>query len=60
MENWSALLEPEANVCSGGVNVSIAISLKRIADALTSTNEYGECGSEAIYAAIRRGLRDGR
>lgn len=37
---------------------SIAISLKRIADAMTADNEYGEHGSQAIYGAIKRGLRE--
>lgn len=40
------------------LQASIAISLKRIADALTSPNEFGEVGSEAIYGAIKRGLRE--
>lgn len=37
--------------------VSIAISLKRIADALNTCNEYGEVGSEALANSIMRGLR---
>lgn len=37
--------------------LSIAISLKRIADAMTSPNEFGEVGSEAIQGAIKRGMR---
>ncbi len=36
---------------------SIAISLKRIADALHVTNEYGEGPAEAIGAGIARALR---
>jgi hypothetical protein len=36
---------------------SIAISLKRIADALNSPNEYGEVGSAAVAGAIVRGVR---
>ena len=39
------------------IQLSIAISLKRIADAMTTDNEYGEHGSQAIYGAISRGLR---
>jgi hypothetical protein len=42
----------------GQALVSIAISLKRIADALNSPNEYGEVGSAAMAGAIARGLRD--
>lgn len=38
--------------------MSIAISLKRIADAMQSPNEYGEIGGEAIAGAISRSLRD--
>lgn len=38
--------------------VSIAFSLKRIADALNSPNEYGEVGSAAVAGAIVRGLRE--
>lgn len=37
--------------------VSIAMSLKRIADAMQEPNEYGEIGSAAIAGAILRGLR---
>ena len=37
--------------------VSIAFSLKRIADALQEPNEYGEIGSAAMAGAIARGLR---
>lgn len=37
--------------------ISIAISLKRIADAFETTNEYGEHGSAAISGSILRGLR---
>jgi hypothetical protein len=41
--------------------VSIAISLKRIADALTEpVNEYGEPMTQAIPGEIRRGMRDFR
>lgn len=36
---------------------SIAISLRRIADALNSPNEYGEVGSAALAGSILRGLR---
>ena len=38
------------------IQFSIAISLKRIADAMTEPNEYGEAGSRAIYGAISRAL----
>jgi len=37
--------------------VSIAMSLKRIADAMQEPNEYGEVGTAAIAGAILRGLR---
>ncbi len=37
--------------------VSIAYSLKRIADAMQEPNEYGEIGGAAIAGAIARGLR---
>lgn len=40
------------------VELSFAISLKRIADALNEPNAYGEVGSAAIAGAIVRGLRD--
>lgn len=39
---------------------SIAISLKRIADVLNETNEYGEKGIAAIAGSIYRGLQDRR
>jgi hypothetical protein len=39
--------------------VSIAISMKRIADALSEPNEYGEIGGAAIAGSIKRGLNDG-
>ena len=38
--------------------ISIAFSLKRIADALQEPNEYGEVGGAAVAGAIARGLRD--
>ena len=38
--------------------VSIAFSLKRIADAMQSPNDYGEVGGAAIAGAISRSLRD--
>lgn len=38
--------------------LSIAISMKRIADAMQSPNEYGEVGGAAIAGAISRSLRD--
>lgn len=58
------MIEPLAVECLGTegektVQLSMAISLKRIADALTTTNQYGEFGSEAIANSIWRGLQDG-
>jgi hypothetical protein len=62
-------LEPEARLVgaqsAGGPDdtltqaciVSLAISLKRIADALNEPNAYGEVGSAALSGAILRGLR---
>ena len=38
--------------------VSIAISLKRIADALNDPNDHGEVGSAALAGAIYRGLKN--
>ena len=37
--------------------ISIAISLKRIADAFNEPNAYGEVGSAAIANSIARGIR---
>jgi len=37
---------------------SIAASLKRIADMLSETNEYGEGPAAAIGGAISRGMRN--
>ena len=62
-EELHAALEPAALPMAShaiGATLSIAISLKRIADALNSCNEYGEVGSEALANSIARGLRDGR
>lgn len=42
------------------VQLSIAISLKRIADALTESDRYGQTGSAAISSAIRDGIREAR
>ncbi len=39
--------------------LSIAVSLKRIADALQEPNEYGEVGGAALAGAISRSLRNG-
>ena len=36
---------------------SIAISLKRIADALNTPNDYGEVGAANLARAIKDGLR---
>lgn len=43
--------------CKTHAIVSIAMSLKRIADAMQAPNEYGEIGGAAISGAILRGLR---
>lgn len=58
-------LEPAAvatmgTVCEAVLMASIAVSLKRIADALTQCDQYGDTGSAAITNAIRDGLREGR
>lgn len=65
--NAKDLLEAAAVECLGDdspttIQLSIAISLKRIADAMTTDpcNEYGETFVQAIYGGIARGLRDGR
>jgi hypothetical protein len=51
-------MEPDiAMVDRDAALASIAISLKRIADAINSPNAYGEVGSAAIAGAIVRGLR---
>lgn len=39
---------------------SIAMSLKRIADALSKPNEFGEIGDAAIAGSIKRGMQNGR
>jgi hypothetical protein len=52
MEPGIAMVDRDAALAS------IAISLKRIADAINSPNAYGEVGSAAIAGAILRGLRD--
>lgn len=65
MEEVGAKFEPEASVAfvtvamplELAVQASVAISLKRIADALNSPNEYGEVGSAAVAGAIVRGMR---
>lgn len=51
-------LEPDI-VCvdQAAALTSIAISLKRIADALSEKNEYGEGPAAAIGGSIKRGLR---
>lgn len=44
---------------SHSATVSIAISLKRIADAMTGpTNEWGETMAEAVGGNIRRAMQD--
>jgi hypothetical protein len=46
-------LEPEIHMIDTGAGLaSIAISLKRIADALDEPNEYGEKGVQALARAI--------
>lgn len=51
-------MEPDiTGVDPPGALASIAISLKRIADALERTNRYGEQGIEALSGAITRGLQ---
>lgn len=51
-------MEPDiAMVDRDAALASIAISLRRIADALNSPNAYGEVGSAAVAGAIVRGLR---
>lgn len=55
-----AKLEPEAGVLDLTPELylaSIAISMKRIADAVQEPNSYGEIGGAAIAGAILRGLR---
>lgn len=60
------LLEPSVKQAAAdrwpdalAIEVSIAVSLRRIADALNEPNEYGEIGSAAVAGAIVRGLRQG-
>ena len=43
---------------SDTLTLSIAISLKRIADAMTETNEFGENTAEAVGGHIRRAMND--
>ena len=59
--DWTSEMEP---VAARGFDkdiapmVSIAISLKRIADAMTGpTNHYGETMTEAVGGEIRRALQ---
>lgn len=42
--------------CKYAVQHSMAISLKRIADALNEPNSFGEIGTRALAGAITRGL----
>ena len=54
--NTIARFEPDLAMTDQDASLtSIAISLKRIADALNTPNEYGEVGS----AALARGIKDG-
>lgn len=51
-------MEPDiAMVDRDAALASIAVSLKRIADAMNSPNDYGEVGSAALAGAISRALR---
>lgn len=58
-----AKLEPEVAKLSNHLApeltalFSIAVSMKRIADALNECNDYGEVGGKALARAIRDGLR---
>lgn len=54
-----AAMEAGLDTDSERYMASVAVSLKRIADAMTSPNMYGESGSEAIANSIWRGLQDG-
>lgn len=58
-KHWSERIEDIGDVDGPDIatKISIAISLKRIADALNDPNEYGEVGSTALSGAILRGLR---
>lgn len=52
-------LEPDIHpVDQDAALTSIAVSLRRIADAMQSPNEYGEVGSAALAGAISRSLRN--
>ncbi len=39
---------------------SIAISLKRVADAMCQRDRYGQTGSAALSSAVRDGIMDAR
>jgi hypothetical protein len=56
LEEGSALLAENGDNQTHAL-VSIAFSLKRIADAMQTSNEYGEVGSAALAGAISRSLR---
>lgn len=51
------LLEPGA--AQYDALTSIAISLKRIADAMSQPDDFGQTGSAALATAIRNGIIDG-
>jgi hypothetical protein len=54
-----ARIEPDiVLIDSAAAWASIAISLKRIADALNEPNDHGEVGSAALAGAIYRGLKN--
>lgn len=52
-----ALSEASDQITGDHCLLSIAISMKRIADALNEPNEFGEVGSAALAGSIARGLR---
>lgn len=58
MSDPRKFFEPESEKFDIGLQplVSIAISLKRIADALNETNEYGEGAAKAIGGNIARAM----
>jgi hypothetical protein len=53
-----ARMEPEISMVDRDAALaSIAISLRRIADALNEPNAYGEVGSQALANSIVRGMK---
>lgn len=64
-DTWEIIdsnLEPAAKLVDYKMKarISTAISLKRIADILSETNEYGEGPAAAIGGVIARSLRNAR